>query len=116
MTRSPKLSQTRGMPALRVHPMAPEPEEDLDDLSGAFGASGWTPAEHIMLAELGARLRQARKAMNLTIAAAAESVGLDSSYLGELERGRKNVSILTLRRLAVHYGLETPALLSPPVL
>ncbi len=58
------------------------------------------------LADLGVHLRRARKMTGLTIAMAATAAGLDASYLGELERGRKNVSFLTLVRLVGIYGVE----------
>ena len=49
---------------------------------------------------MGTRLRQARLATDRTIAAVAQLVGIDASYLGELERGRANASLTTLDALA----------------
>lgn len=63
------------------------------------------------LADLGLRLRCARRTTGLTIAKAATAAGLDASYLGELERGRKNVSFLTLVRLVDIYGVELASII-----
>lgn len=49
---------------------------------------------------LGARLRQLRKALDLSQEEVALSAGLDRSYFGAIERGEKNVSLVNIHRIA----------------
>lgn len=48
----------------------------------------------------GRNLRRARFARGLTIEQLASDVGLSYSYVGELERGRRNPSLRVMGRLA----------------
>ena len=49
---------------------------------------------------LGDRLRERRLARNLTQAHLAEQCGLHRTFIGSVERGERNVSILNLRLIA----------------
>ncbi len=46
----------------------------------------------------------------LTIPGLALRAGINASVLGEIERGRVNVTLMTARRLAQALGIETAAL------
>lgn len=48
----------------------------------------------------GKNVRQARLAKGLTLEAMADEVGLAYSYLGEIERGRKNPTLDVVERIA----------------
>jgi transcriptional regulator with XRE-family HTH domain len=48
----------------------------------------------------GARMRELRKARDLSQEALAFASGLDRSYLGAIERGEKNVSLVNIHRIA----------------
>jgi transcriptional regulator with XRE-family HTH domain len=48
----------------------------------------------------GSRMRALRKAKGLTQEELAFASGLDRSYLGAIERGEKNVSLINIRRIA----------------
>jgi len=52
------------------------------------------------LRALGARLREHRMARGMTQAKLAEKCGLDRTFIGSVERGERNVSILNLRLIA----------------
>ena len=52
------------------------------------------------LQQLGFRLRERRAAMNLTQADLAEKCGLHRTFIGSVERGERNVSVLNLRMIA----------------
>jgi transcriptional regulator with XRE-family HTH domain len=52
----------------------------------------------------GARMRALRKARDLTQEELAFASGLDRSYLGAIERGEKNVSLINIRRIADALG------------
>lgn len=62
---------------------------------------------------LGATLRQYRQRQGLTHKALAAQTGLDQSYVGEIERGERNVSVLNLVRLADALKLPVTHLLAP---
>ena len=56
---------------------------------------------------LGATLRQYRQQRGLTQRALTARTGIPSTYISEIEKGRRNIAVLALLRLA--YALEIPA-------
>ena len=48
----------------------------------------------------GARMRQIRKAKNLSQEALALTARLDRSYIGAIERGERNLSLINIHRIA----------------
>lgn len=62
---------------------------------------------------VGWNIRQARQARELTIEALAEQADVTPAWLGELERGRQNVSVVVLDRLAKALSIEPWELLKP---
>lgn len=62
---------------------------------------------------LGTQLRTARLRRRLTQDALAERVGIHPSYLGSIERGRRNVPLDTLCRLAWALRVDPHELLRP---
>ncbi len=61
--------------------------------------------------ELGKRIREARKALNLTQEEASERCDITSSYYGNLERGDKKMSVETLVKLSEGLGVSVDSLL-----
>jgi len=59
---------------------------------------------HDLLAELGGRIRKLRRKKGWTQVVFAEKTGLDRSFLADVERGKRNISILNLQIIA--RGLE----------
>jgi transcriptional regulator with XRE-family HTH domain len=55
---------------------------------------------HDLLIRLGERIRTLRKKRGWTQAVMAEKVGIDRSFLADVERGKRNVSILNLDLIA----------------
>jgi transcriptional regulator with XRE-family HTH domain len=53
----------------------------------------------------GARLRTLRKARKFSQEGVALASGLDRSYLGKIERGEVNVSLVNIRRIADALGV-----------
>jgi transcriptional regulator with XRE-family HTH domain len=53
-----------------------------------------------LLARLGNRIRTLRKKRGWTQVEMAERVGIDRSFLADVERGKRNVSILNLDLMA----------------
>ena len=58
------------------------------------------------LAELGDRLRAVREARSMTQAALSDATGLSRGAIVHIERGAKEVRILTLRRIAEALGVS----------
>jgi transcriptional regulator with XRE-family HTH domain len=59
----------------------------------------------------GARLRQVRKSRKLSQEKVALLAGIDRSYLGGIERGENNVSLINIERIAAALGVEAAELL-----
>ena len=52
------------------------------------------------LERLGDAIRACRRALGMSQEALADACGLDRSHMGEVERGKRNVSVLNLVRIA----------------
>ena len=53
-----------------------------------------------MLVALGAKIRHARAEIGLSQEALAVDAGLDRSYMGDIERGEHNVTIMNIAKIA----------------
>jgi transcriptional regulator with XRE-family HTH domain len=60
----------------------------------------------------GGRLRQLRKKQRWTQVVMAERLGLDRSYLADVERGKRNISIVNLEVIANGFGITISRLFS----
>jgi transcriptional regulator with XRE-family HTH domain len=67
---------------------------------------------HDLLIRLGNRIRKLRKQRGWTQAEMAERVGIDRSFLADVERGKRNVSILNLDLIAKGFNLSLSRMLS----
>ena len=56
--------------------------------------------EQAFLRELGGRIRRRRERQNLTQAQLGDRCGLHRTFVGSVERGERNVSVLNLRTIA----------------
>lgn len=59
----------------------------------------------------GRKLRQARQRKDMTLEDLAESSGLTWSYIGQVELGKRNVSVDNMHRLATGLGMTVKKLL-----
>jgi transcriptional regulator with XRE-family HTH domain len=66
-----------------------------------------------LLQLLGTTMRHYRQQQGLTHKALAVKTGLDKSYIGEIERGERNLSVLNVVRIADALGLSVSHLLAP---
>jgi transcriptional regulator with XRE-family HTH domain len=66
-----------------------------------------------LLHGLGTTLRQYRQHQGLTQKALAARTGLNPTYIGQIEQGHRNLSVLSLVRLAEALGLGVAHLLTP---
>lgn len=55
---------------------------------------------------LGLRLREARKARGISQEALALGAGLDRSFVGQVERGERNISFYSLCKLSAVVGTD----------
>lgn len=67
-------------------------------------------AENVRM-RFGRRLRNLRKQHGWTQVQLAERLGLDRSYLADVERGKRNISIVNLEIIARGFGLSLSRLL-----
>ena len=58
----------------------------------------------------GRRVRDLRRARNLSQEALAERCGLDRTYISGIERGKRNVSLQNIEVLAKAFGVTLSAL------
>lgn len=63
----------------------------------------------------GQNVRESRRAKGITLEAFAHDVGLSYSYVGELERGRRNPTLKVVERIASALEADPLKLLSKPV-
>jgi transcriptional regulator with XRE-family HTH domain len=69
-------------------------------------------ADKEMLVRLGSRVRKLRKQRGWTQVVMAEKIGIDRSFLADIERGRRNSSIGTLDLIAKGFGKSLSQLFS----
>jgi transcriptional regulator with XRE-family HTH domain len=65
-----------------------------------------------LLVSMGNRIRKLRKARGWTQAVMAEKIGIDRSFLADVERGKRNVSILNLDLIAKGFRVSLSQLFS----
>ncbi len=63
------------------------------------------------LVRLGAAIRQRRKEIGLSQETLAVDAGLDRSYMGGVERGEHNLSVMNLQRIAMALQTKMSSLL-----
>ena len=86
---------------------------------------GWRPydrdvvrASHPILSNLGAAIRRLRRERGLSQEALADLAQIDRSYMSSIERGRRNLSVLNVARIASALSVPLGDLLhmsEPPV-
>jgi transcriptional regulator with XRE-family HTH domain len=70
--------------------------------------------ETAFLREIGARIREQRDARGRTQAELAEQCSLHRTFIGSVERGERNVSILNLRLIASVLRISLASLFRDP--
>lgn len=61
---------------------------------------------HRLLAQFGANLRDQRRRAGFSQEALADAAELDRTYVGAVERGERNISLLNLMKLAKALGVQ----------
>lgn len=65
--------------------------------------------------QLGRRIREERKKLNLTQTQLAEAIDISDTYMGAIERGERSLTLDTLIRLVNRLGVTVDYLLSDSV-
>lgn len=63
--------------------------------------------------DVGERLRAIRKVRRVTLRTVADRAGLSESFLSQVERGRANASVASLKRIAAALGVNVADLFEP---
>jgi transcriptional regulator with XRE-family HTH domain len=61
----------------------------------------------------GRRVRELRKRLGMSQEALALTCELDRTYIGGVERGERNISLVNIHRIAAALGVQASTLLSP---
>ena len=61
---------------------------------------------------LGTVIREKRQAKNLSQESFADICGVHRTYMGSIERGERNISLLNIRRIATALDIHPSALLA----
>jgi len=69
--------------------------------------------KHPSLIKIGQRIREIRVAKGFSQEKFASEVGLDRTYVGGVERGERNISVLNLLRIAKTLKIEVGELIPP---
>jgi transcriptional regulator with XRE-family HTH domain len=105
-TSTPLASPTRCDPRPAS---TPGPAEMLHDDTPA----GLRDDRATLLRRLGAALRQSRQQVGLSQPALAARTGLHPTYISQIEHGHRNLSVLSLVRIAAALGVAVASLLAP---
>ncbi|MEE2026095.1 helix-turn-helix domain-containing protein [Alkalimonas mucilaginosa] len=73
--------------------------------------NNYLPEESAFLVAFGYRLRTIRLQRNLSQEELADLCGLHRTYIGSIERGERNISILNISRLAKALGCNLSTLM-----
>ena len=63
--------------------------------------------------KLGVRLRELRKLKKLSQAELSYECNLDRTYIASIEQGKRNVSLINLRKLSNAFGMSISKFLEP---
>lgn len=93
--------------------MTPGDLPRLDDPSWTGANGGASPAE--LPEAVGERLRSLRQRRRMTLREVAERADLSEGFISQIERGKANASVKSLRRIATVLGSTIGELFAPPV-
>lgn len=72
----------------------------------------YSESEQSLMAEFGDRVRQLREKVNLSQEKLAEQAEAHRTYISGIERGRQNISLLTMKKLAQALSVDMDELVS----
>lgn len=72
----------------------------------------YSQSEQEIMAEFGARVRMLREKVGLSQEKLAEQTDVHRTYISGIERGRQNISLLTMSKLAHALSIDVEELVS----
>jgi transcriptional regulator with XRE-family HTH domain len=72
----------------------------------------YSNTEKAYLKRIGNHIRELRIAADLSQEKLAFACDLDRTYIGSVERGERNISVINLRKIAKALGIKVPVLLN----
>lgn len=74
-------------------------------------SSSYTKDEHIYLIQIGNRIRELRLETGLSQEKLSFACNLDRTYVGSVERGERNISVINLNKIAIALKTEPSEIL-----
>ncbi len=74
--------------------------------------TAYTKSEKAYLVQIGNRIRELRLDADLSQEKLSFACDLDRTYIGSVERGERNISVINLRKIAQALNIEVSALLN----
>lgn len=74
-------------------------------------SSSYTKQQQAYLKKIGQQIRKARQDKSLSQEKFAQVCKLDRTYISDVERGERNISILNLKKIADNLKVPVPQLL-----
>lgn len=71
----------------------------------------YTEEEKIYLEKIGNKIRELRNKINLSQEKLSYACDLDRTYIGSVERGERNISVINLQKIANALSIEVHILL-----
>lgn len=73
----------------------------------------YSQSDMLILKKFGATIKAKRDALRISQEELAEKAGLHRTYIGGVEQGRRNLSLLNIMRIAKALEIEPKELLAP---
>ena len=73
-------------------------------------ANPYSMKECSLLLEVGINIRRLRNSLGLTQEQTAEAAQINVTYLSDVERGKRNISLINLARIAEAFGIPLSAM------
>lgn len=67
--------------------------------------------DNIILVEIGKRIAALRKERNISLRALADEIDSDNAHVSRIEKGKINVTIMTLYKIAKVFAVDISAIL-----
>jgi transcriptional regulator with XRE-family HTH domain len=74
--------------------------------------AAYSKSEKAYLEQIGNRIRELRSDADLSQEKLSFACDLDRTYIGSVERGERNISVINLRKIAQALNIEVSALLN----
>lgn len=103
------IANDRLLPGQPSQPSGYMASQDFTRFTQLHRNSGYSSAD--ISTRFGARLRELRRSRNMTQLEMAIAFGIDRSYISDVERGRKAISLPTLEVIALGMDVSLSTLL-----